>query len=107
MVSAIKQAGRAGQTKVVTFNGTPSVLKLVKSGDVEMDIGENLDWISYSVLDQALRIMGGKEPVKDPKLPIRVWDSSNIAEAGNPPTTSDGYGDAYVAGYRKLWGLGG
>jgi ribose transport system substrate-binding protein len=106
VVSAIKQSGRSGKTKVVTFNGTPSVLKLVKAGDVEMDIGENLDWISYAVLDQALRIIGGKEPVKDPKLPIRLWDSSNIGEAGSPPSTSEGYGSAYVQGYRDLWGLG-
>jgi ribose transport system substrate-binding protein len=107
VVAAIKQAGASGKVKVVTFNGTPSVLELVKSGDVEMDVGENLEWISYAVLDQSMRIMGGLEPVKDPKLPLRVFDKSNVSEAGDPPTDHDGYGDSYIAGYRELWGLGG
>jgi ribose transport system substrate-binding protein len=107
VVSAIKQAGATGRVKVVTFNGTPSVLKMVKSGEVEMDVGENLEWISYAVLDQSMRIMAGMDPVKDPKLPLRVFDQSNVDEAGNPPTDHDGYGDSYIAGYRKLWGLTG
>jgi ribose transport system substrate-binding protein len=105
VVSAIKQAAAAGRVKVVTFNGTPSVLKLVANGDVEMDVGENLEWISYAVADQAMRLMGKLEPTKDPKLPLRVFDKSNVAEAGTPPKDAQGYGDAYIQGYRKLWGL--
>jgi len=105
VVAGIKQAGAAERVKVVTFNGTPSVLKMVASGDVEMDIGENLEWISHAVTDQALRLMAGREPVEEPKLPLRIFDKDNVAEAGTPPKDNQGYGDAYVAGYRKLWGL--
>jgi ribose transport system substrate-binding protein len=104
-VAAIKASGKSGQVKVVTFNGTPSVLKLVKSGDVEMDVAENLDWNSYAITDQLMRLIAGEEPVEDPKLPLRIFDESNIDEAGTNPETAEGFGDAYVAGYRKLWGL--
>jgi ribose transport system substrate-binding protein len=105
VVAGIRQAGAKGRVKVVTFNGTPSVLKMVKSGDVEMDVGESLDWISYGVMDQVMRLASGMEPVKDPKLPIRIFDKDNVDETGDPPTDSQGYGDAYRDGYLKLWGL--
>jgi ribose transport system substrate-binding protein len=107
VVSAIKASGKSGKVKVVTFNGTPSVLKMVKAGDVEMDVAENLEWNSYAITDQAMRLIAGMEPVKDPKLPLRIYDQSNIDEAGSNPETAEGFGDAYVAGYRKLWGLDG
>jgi len=107
VVSAIKASGRSSSVHVVTYNGTPSVLRLVRSGDVEMDIGENLEWISYGILDQAMRLMGGLPPVRDPRLPLRVFDRSNIDEAGNPPQDDLGFGDAYKQGYLKLWGLAG
>jgi ribose transport system substrate-binding protein len=105
-VAAIKAGGKAGQVKVVTFNGTPSVLKLVKSGDVEMDVAENLDWTSYAITDQALRLIGGMAPVSDPHLPLRVYDETNIDEAGTDPATAGGFGEEYKAGYAKLWGIG-
>jgi len=107
VVSAIKAAGKTSSVKVVTFNGTPSVLKLVKAGDVEMDVAENLDWVSYAITDQAMRLIGGLDPVKDPHLPLRVFDQDNIDEAGTNAQTAEGFGDSYVAGYRKLWGLEG
>ncbi|MDO8213287.1 substrate-binding domain-containing protein [Conexibacter sp. CPCC 206217] len=107
VVAAIKAAGAASRVRVVTFNGTPSVLRMVKSGDVEMDVAENLEWVSYAITDQAMRLIGGLEPVSDPKLPLRIFDADNIDEAGTNPATAEGFGDEYRAGYRKLWGLGG
>jgi ribose transport system substrate-binding protein len=105
VVAGIRQAGAKGRVKVVTFNGTPSVLEMVKAGDVEMDVGESLAWISYGVMDQVMRLAGGMDPVKDPKLPIRIFDKDNVDETGTPPTDSKGYGDAYRDGYMTLWGL--
>lgn len=105
IVSAIKQANARDRVKVVTFNGTPSVLEMVKNGDVEMDVAENLDWISYAVTDQAMRLIAGLPAVKDPQLPLRIYDQANVAEAGTNEATAEGFGDAYASGYRKLWGL--
>ncbi|HEY4279248.1 MAG TPA: sugar ABC transporter substrate-binding protein [Conexibacter sp.] len=106
-VAAVKAAGASSRVRVITFNGTPSILRLVKSGDVEMDIAESLDWDSYAITDQAMRLMGGLPPVTDPHLPLRVFDQDNIDEAGTSQTSADGFGDEYRAGYEKLWGLGG
>jgi ribose transport system substrate-binding protein len=102
--AGIRAAGRTNQVKISTFNGTPEILKDVKNGDlITMDVGENLDWIAYAVMDQSMRIMGGLQPVENARVPVRVFDDSNIEEAGEDFTA--GFGQEYVAGYEKLWGL--
>jgi ribose transport system substrate-binding protein len=102
--AAIRAAGRTGKVKISTFNGTPTVLKEVKNGDiVTMDVGENLEWIAYAILDQSMRLMGGLPTVKSEHVPVRVFDKSNISQAGSAFTS--GWGTSYVTGYQKLWGL--
>jgi ribose transport system substrate-binding protein len=101
-LAAIRAAGRTGKVKISTFNGTPEMLKLVKQGQIAMDVGENLEWIGYAIVDQAARIMIGIAPVKSEHVPVRVFDSSNIAQAG--PKFTSGWGTSYVSGYKKLWG---
>jgi ribose transport system substrate-binding protein len=103
--AGIRAAGRADSVRVSTFNGTPEILKMVKDDDlVAMNVGENLHWIAYAIVDQSMRIMGGLEPVENARVPVRVFDDSNIEETGDDFT--GGFGDEYVAGYERLWGLG-
>ena len=47
----------------------------------------------------------GLPPVDDPKIPFYIFDEKNAKDAGTPPQLSQGYGDAYVDGYAKLWQL--
>jgi ribose transport system substrate-binding protein len=102
--AGIRASGRADAVKISTFNGTPEILKEVKNGDIiAMDVGENLDWIAHAVMDQSMRIMGGLDPVENARVPVRVFDDSNIDEAGADFT--EGFGDEYVSGYQQLWGL--
>jgi ribose transport system substrate-binding protein len=102
--AAIRAAGRLGKVKISTFNGTPEMLKEVKKGDIiSADVGENLEWIGYAIVDQSMRIMGGLTPVKSEHVPVRVFDSSNISQTGSNFT--GGWGNSYVGGYQKLWGL--
>ena len=68
-----------------------------------MDVGENLEWIGYAIVDQSMRIMGGFAPVKNARVPVSVFDRTNIASAG--PKFTGGWGSSYVSGYQKLWGL--
>jgi ribose transport system substrate-binding protein len=102
--AAIRAAGRTGKVKISAFNGTPNIMKEVKKGDiVAADVAENLDWIAYAIVDQSMRIMGGLPAVKNARVPVRYFDSSNIGQAGAGFTS--GFGDAYIAGYKKLWGV--
>jgi ribose transport system substrate-binding protein len=104
-VPAVSITGKGGSVKIATFNGTPFVLGLVQQGQVEMDIGENLDWIGHAIMDAEMRVLCGLGEVKDPKIPFYIFDKSNADSAGKPPKLSTGYGNAYTEGYRKLWQL--
>jgi len=107
-VPAIAASGASGRVKVDTFNGTPFVLKLLQSNDVvAMDAGESLAWIGWASMDQAFRVLAGEAPVRSEHTPIRVFDSTNVGDAGHPPQFDTGYGNSYVGGYRKLWSASG
>ena len=106
-VPAITEAGKQGSVKVATYNGTPDVLKFLQANNVvDMEVGENLDWLAHANMDAAFRILSGqKVPTKlDERTPLRVFDATNVAQAGKPPKFSVGYGNAYTVGYAKLWG---
>ncbi|MDM9627905.1 sugar ABC transporter substrate-binding protein [Rhizobium sp. S152] len=105
VVPAITITGAQDRVKIATFNGTPFVVGMVQKGQVEMDIGENLDWIAHSILDSEMRRICGLSVPKDPKIPFMMFTKDNAMDAGNPPQLSQGYGDAYVDGFAKLWML--
>ncbi len=102
-VAAINALGR-DDLKIATFNGTPEILEMIEPGSViEMDVGENLEWIAYGAIDQHLRLLTGGEATTTPNLPIRVFDETNVSEA--TAGANAGFGDAYGDAYRELWGL--
>lgn len=105
VVSAVDLTQSSDRVKIATFNGTPAVLDLVRQGKVDMNIGENLDWIGHAVIDAEMRIICGLPHVADPKIPLFIFDQSNVESAGVPAKPSAGMGDAYVEGYKKLWML--
>jgi ribose transport system substrate-binding protein len=108
VVPGIVSAGAVSRVKVATFNGTPAILDLVRTGDtIEMDVGESPGWIGYGIVDQDLRIATGLTPVRSEVVGVRVFDKSNVAEAGAPASLNKGYGASFVSGYAKLWGLKG
>jgi ribose transport system substrate-binding protein len=107
VVPAITAAGKVGKVFISTFNGTPFVLGYMQSGDVvRMDIGENLDWVGWAIMDADARVLAGANPPKtfDEHFALRVFTKDNVKEAGVPPQLSTGYGTAYVDGYKSLWG---
>ena len=105
VVPALRLAGKTGQVKVATFNGTPFVLDYIQSGEVDMDIGESLDWIAYATVDGHLRDACGLPTPTALAVPFYIFDKSNAAEAGTPAQFDTGYGDAYKIGFHKLWGI--
>lgn len=105
-VPAIRAAGKSGQIKVVSYNGSTFALKFIQDRDiVAMDVGEDSVGIGYASMDQTFRVLLG-EPVVKARTPIRIWDATNVSESGTPPVTGKGYGTALKTGYEKLWGLG-
>lgn len=105
VVPAVTITGSQKRVGIDAFNGTPFVVGLVQQGQVEMDIGENLDWIGHAIIDAEMRRVCGLPLVSDPKIPFYIFTQDNAKDAGTPPQLSQGYGDAYVKGYADLWKL--
>jgi ribose transport system substrate-binding protein len=107
IVPVLRQLADPGEVHVVTYAGTPSVLDEIAKGDyVLMDVGESNEHIGLSLIDLAARLLLGEErPSVDRKIPMRIWDSSNVAEGGTPAAYGVGYGDKIEKGFFKLWGL--
>ncbi len=105
---AVTLAGASNRVKIVSFNGTPAILNMISGNSpVKMDVGENPANLGYAAVDQTLRLLTGTAPVSsgNENVKLRVFDGSNVSEAGNPPALGVGYGNLWQPGYLKLWGL--
>lgn len=104
VVPAIQISG--SKAKVVSYNGTPFVLDMIRDGDiVEMAVGESLGWVGMAGTDANMRLLCDLDPVTKLNTPAYIFSDANIATAGNPATFNDGYGDVHTAGFSALWGL--
>jgi ribose transport system substrate-binding protein len=104
--SGIRAAGKATSVKIASFNGTPEILNLIEKGDItQMDVGESTTWLGWAVWDVVGRVIAGaKLPAGgDEKLALRIFTDANVADTGTPPDGTKGYGDAFQAGYTKIW----
>ncbi|MGH9109652.1 MAG: sugar ABC transporter substrate-binding protein [Acidimicrobiales bacterium] len=101
--AAIRAAGDTGKIHIATYNGDPPYMKQIAQNDaVQMEVGEDPEWLAYDDVDLAMRIMTGQPAVVAHGV-LRVFDAKNIKQAGTPPTLSGGYGTAYVKGFTSLW----
>jgi ribose transport system substrate-binding protein len=108
VVPGLRASNATERVKISTFNGTPFVLEMLQDEDVvRMDVGENLAWVGWATMDQAFRAIAGIAPAESEHTPLRVFDDSNIDDSGRPPKLDQGYGDAFVRGYRELWQVAG
>jgi ribose transport system substrate-binding protein len=109
VIPAIEASGHVGKTFISTFNGTPFVMKDLQDGNiVRCEVGEDLGWEGFAYIDAEARILAGLKLPRtiNEHTPLRVFTKANIDQAGVPPKLSTGYGDAYLSGYKHLWGLG-
>ena len=102
---AIEASGKDGQVHVASFNGTPAILDMIRTGNiVTMDVGENTADVAAAGLDQIMRVMLNK-PVGQDVINVRIMDKSNVDQAGVPAASGKGFGDAFITGYAKTWGV--
>jgi len=52
-----------------------------------------------------MRILCNQPKVENLNSPLVIFDKSNFQTAGVPADPNKGYGDAHIAGFKKLWGL--
>lgn len=103
VIPAIRLTGRTEKVRIAAGDGTPFALDLVRTGQIDMDVGSSVGWIGYAGMDASMRMLCGLQPIDDLNTPLRIFDKSNAASAGVPANYNDGYGDSFVSGFRKLW----
>jgi ribose transport system substrate-binding protein len=102
---AITATGKQNATKIVSFNGSPFVLKHIQDKQiVAADLGENIEQLGYDIADATARSLGGEEGLKDRSVPLRMFDASNVDETGTPPKLGAGFGTAWKDSYTTAWG---
>jgi ribose transport system substrate-binding protein len=74
---------------------------------MQMDAGEDPAWIGWALMDQTFRVVAGVPAARSEHTALRVFDHADVGQAGTPPRIDQGYGNAYVAGYERLWGTRG
>lgn len=108
LMPAIRQAGAANRVKIVTFNGTKSVLQSLKRGDiVAADVGQAATQEGWGVFDQTLRALSGAKPVKDIFVPERLFTRANIGSINlNASEDTSWYTKSnFRVAYKNLWRL--
>ncbi len=106
VVPSIVATGAGDHVKVASFNATPAVLDMIRTGDiVTFDIGEDTTWLAGAIIDQDMRLLLGKPLIPEYASGLRAFTKSNVADAGVPAKFGTGYGDSAANGYAKLWGL--
>jgi ribose transport system substrate-binding protein len=108
VAAALRTSGKAGSIQQASFNGSTFALDFVRKGTLQMNIGENEDWIAHAMLDADMRAAAGlKVPANHYKgAPLYIFTKANVKKAGTPPDPAKGYGEAYHQGFAKLWGVG-
>ncbi len=108
IAAGVSQASGNNRIKVTAYNGTASVLQMIQRKNlVVADAGEPTEWLGWANIDQALRVLAGAQALKSENTPLRIFDTSNVNDAGQPAVQTKGYGDpsAMIDGYKKLWGI--
>jgi ribose transport system substrate-binding protein len=117
VVPALHQANAADRVKIATFNGTASVLELIKAKDVVgADTGGAQAWEGWLDMDRALRLMTGNKidppplnpdgSINEAKSPNRLFDATNISQFDlKGPEAAFYHTENAVNGFKKLWGV--
>lgn len=96
-------AATASKVKIVSWNGTPSVLSDMSKGNgrVVADLGQSDAWFGYAAADVAFRLMAGKPLSGVEPIPSRIWTPQNASQS----LTDGGYGGYGnpLEEYKKLW----
>jgi ribose transport system substrate-binding protein len=104
MLPAIHAANAQKRVKIVSFNADKSAMNSMAHHDVIIaDVGSPLKWFGYAVADETLRVITGHPAIANERVPLRVFDNSNLPNLKKDESTW--YGANFQAGYKRLWKL--
>jgi ribose transport system substrate-binding protein len=108
LVPGIESAGLASKVKIVTGDGTASVLQDIKQHNIVIgDAGQPNVWTGLAIMDQTARVLAGVKPVVNEKIPFRFFTAQNVGGLNlNFSLTNPWYTSSNVlADYERIWEL--
>lgn len=110
-IPAVQQVRRFG-LEIYTWGGSRTVesYMLERGSLIAANPGPDEEWDAYESMDQVIRLLGGHPAasVNSEVSPNRFWTPQNVAEFFGPSGTygNEGFGgNAFINGFRQLWGL--
>jgi ABC-type sugar transport system substrate-binding protein len=97
-----------GHVSVITVNATPGVaMSAVKSGVFAAQAGSSETMTGWYAFDAAARAILKLAPETDPNQPVSFFTTAEMKQKNlNPSDPTSLFGDAFQAGFLKLWGVG-
>jgi ribose transport system substrate-binding protein len=107
MKPSIYAANAEDRVRVAAYNSTLPAMQDLKKGVLMAGlVGNPPEWIGWAAVDQVLRALSGKKPVRDELIPNRTFTRANINSVDLSKPTVDWFGAAdFREGYKKLWGV--
>lgn len=107
ITQAVKTAGRT-DVKIVSSAGNLPNMQNVAAGSQFADVGLPTDYLGWNVAGALFQLMVG-DPVSEPPVVMRYFDSSNIDSlelTAKAYQSSEWYGDnSFKAAFKTAWGL--
>jgi ribose transport system substrate-binding protein len=109
LVSPALSAASGHSLQVISANATPgSAMQSVESGQFAAEVGTAPQTIGWYAFDAALRVMLKLPAQTNPNEPLSFFTTSEMkAKNLNANSVPSLFGDAYVSGFLKLWGISG
>lgn len=94
---------------MISANATPgSAMASVKSGQFTAEVGGAPQEIGWYAFDAALRVMLSLPAQTNPNEPMSLFTTDVMKTKNLDPNDGQAlFGDAYKAGFLKLWGISG
>lgn len=95
----VRQAGKSGKVKVVSYEGDPQTIAMIRDGKYAMTIADPAEWMGWQAADELARSFAGQS-AEDTPVPYRLIVKDNA------PSTQGWMGDMdFRAEYKRLWGV--
>ena len=107
MLPELQAAGASSRIDLLSENADLAQMQELAAGtSVKVDVGNPVAWDGWGAVDQALRALKKLPPVADERVPVRLFDTTNIASVPLTANPASWFGGAtYGNDYLKLWGI--
>lgn len=104
--SQVLASGINTKAKGIGMNANAQNLQLIKDGQFQvMTVGNPYQWEAWAAIDNLNRMLNG-QPVVDQKIPVRIFDASNLSDLSADEMANGWNGGLdYQAKYKELWGI--